>query len=263
MKRRLTQTVICVAVLAAVAVAMLGHGTIARSVASVMAGDVILLDPGHGGIDGGAVSGRGVSEKDINLAIAQEVKALAEAAGWRVVMTRETDKALGEGTGGTIRSQKTQDLKARRELIKNTEPELAISIHLNSFTADSTVRGYQTFYPGSGGSESVLGKSKLLAEHLQKEMAEQIPDGKERKPLAKNDTFLFQEVPCPLALIECGFLSNPQEAELLQSKEYQQKLAQGIFNGITEFTGKRPHEEINLVDSAAEASPAEQGRKKR
>lgn len=254
MKKRLAQVGVCIAILMIAAAVIPGYGMLARSVASVMAGDVILLDPGHGGMDGGAVSSRGVSEKDINLAIAEEVKSLAEAAGWRVVMTRETDKTLGEGTNGTIRSQKTQDLKARRELIKSTEPDLAISIHLNSFMADTSVRGYQTFYPGSGGSESVLEKSKLLAEHLQKETMKQIQNGRERTPLAKNDTFLFKEVSCPFALMECGFLSNPEEAELLQTKDYQQKLAQGIFNGITAFTGKTPHKEIDLVDSVEETS---------
>lgn len=256
MKKRLTQAAICIGVLVAIAAFMPGYGIIAKSVASVMAGDVLLLDPGHGGMDGGAVSSRGVSEKDINLAIAEEVKALAEAAGWKVIMTRESDKALGEGIG-TIRSQKTQDLKARREMIKNTKPQLAISIHLNSFTADSAVRGLQTFYPGSGGSEAVLEKSKLLAEHLQEKTMAQIQSSKERVPLAKNDTFLFKEVSCPLVLMECGFLSNPQEAELLQSSDYQQKLAQGIFEGITAFTGKTPHKDIDMVDSAKEANPKE------
>lgn len=252
MKKRLVQAAICIGLLITATACIPGYGVIAKNVASVMAGDVILLDPGHGGIDGGAVSSRGVVEKDINLAIAEEVKELAEAAGWRVVMTRETDEALCE-TSGTIRSQKTQDLKARRDLIKSTKPEAAVSIHLNSFTANPSVRGIQTFYPGSGGNKNDLEKSKRLAEHLQKKTMEQVQDGRERLPMEKNDTFLFKEISCPFALVECGFLSNPEEAELLQSSEYQHKLAQGIFDGITAFTGKTPHKEIDLVDSAKEA----------
>lgn len=248
-KRLIVQAGICIGVLLLAAAAIPGYGKIARSVQSVMASDVLVLDPGHGGMDGGAESSRGVSEKSINLEIARQVKELAEAAGWRVVMTRERDTGLYEEDGGTIRSKKTRDLKARRELIQKTDPELVVSIHLNSFKEDPRVKGVQVFYPKAGGEESVLKQSKRLAKTLQSAVKKHIQDGKDRIPLAKNDVFLFKEVTCPIALIECGFLSNPQEAELLQKSDYQQKLAQGIFEGITAFTGKTPRKDIELVDS--------------
>ncbi len=251
MKKRLLQIGVCIGVLVMVTALVPGYGKIAERVQSVMASDVLLLDPGHGGIDGGAVSSRGVSEKAINLQIAQEVKELAEAAGWRVVMTREGDEGLYQEGSGTIRSQKTQDLKARRELIQKTEPELAISIHLNSFKEDASVKGMQVFYPGTGGEQPVLDKSKHLAEVLQSSVADSVQAERDRTPLAKTDVYLFKQVTVPIALIECGFLSNPQEAELLQNSQYQRKLAEGIFDAVTEFTGKEPHKDIDLVDSAA------------
>ncbi|MCI8646559.1 MAG: N-acetylmuramoyl-L-alanine amidase [Firmicutes bacterium] len=248
-KRLLIQTGLCIGALLLVTALIPGYGKIAKRVQSVMASDVLVLDPGHGGMDGGAQSSRGVSEKSINLEIAREVKELAEKAGWRVVMTREGDAGLREEEGGTIRSKKTRDLKARRDLIQKTDPELVVSIHLNSFKEDPQVKGVQVFYPKAGGEESVLKKSKQLAKTLQSAVKEHVQDEKDRIPLAKSDVFLFKEVTCPMALIECGFLSNPQEAELLQKSDYQQKLAQGIFEGITVFTGKTPHKDIEIIDS--------------
>lgn len=250
MKRRTVQAGICVGILLLVTALVPGYSKIVERVQTVMASDILLIDPGHGGIDGGAESSRGVSEKAINLAVAQEVKALAEQAGWQVVMTREGDGGLYEEGSGSIRSMKTQDLKARRELIRKTQPQLAVSIHLNSFKEDPSVKGAQVFFPGSGGKEETLKKSEALAKILQKQVAASVESSSERIAMSKSDVFLFKEVTCPIAIIECGFLSNPQEAELLQNSQYQKKLAVGIFKGITEFTGKKPHKEIKTVDSA-------------
>lgn len=248
-KGRIIRAGLCAGALLLAAVLVSGYGGLAERVQSVMASDVLLLDPGHGGMDGGAESSRGVPEKAINLEIAMEVKRLAEDAGWRVVMTRESDGGLYREDGGTIRSKKMQDLKARRELIQKTDPELAVSIHLNSFKEDPDVKGMQVFYPGSGGEEALLKKSKKLAEVMRASVEKQLPEQRDRPPLAKSDVFLFKEVTCPIALIECGFLSNPREAELLQTGEYQQKIAYGIFEGVTAFTGKTPRKDIKLLDS--------------
>lgn len=250
MKKRLVQAGICIGLLLAVTALVPGYNEIAARVERIMGTEVLLLDPGHGGIDGGAVSGQGVSEKAINLAISQEVKEMAEAAGWQVVMTRDEDEGLYEEGSGAIRSLKTQDLKARRELIQKTKPELAVSIHLNSFKEDPSVHGMQLFYPGSGGEEKVLEKSKLMAETLQETVALEIKNDKKRVPLPKSDVFLFKDVTCPITIIECGFLSNPNEAQLLQSEEYQQKLAKGIFDGITRFTGKKPKKNVEIIKSS-------------
>lgn len=253
MKRRLIQAGLCLGLLALAVMLVPGYSKIAEKMENMMSADVLLIDPGHGGIDGGAVSSRGVSEKAINLAIAQKIKEMAQAAGWQVVMTRETDDGLYEKGSGAIRSLKTQDLRARRELIEKTAPKIAVSVHLNSFKEDSSVKGTQVFYPGSGGEAKVLEKSKKLAEILQDQVTLTLQNGTKRVALPKQDVFLFKQVSCPIAIIECGFLSNPQEAELLQSDEYQAKLAKGIFEGITKFSGKKPRKNVKIVDSSPKA----------
>lgn len=250
MKKRIVRAGIYMCILFLAVILVPGYNKLATRVQTAVAEDVLLIDPGHGGIDGGAQSSRGVSEKAINLAIAEELKVLAQNAGWQVVMTRESDQGLYQEGSGAIRSLKTQDLKARRDLIKKTQPQLAVSIHLNSFKEDASVKGAQVFFPGSGGSEKVLQDSKRLAEILQRQVTDHLQNGSDRTTLPKSDIFLFKEVICPIAVIECGFLSNPQEALQLQDSRYQQKLAQGIFKGITEFTGKIPRKPLKIVDSA-------------
>lgn len=249
MKKQWLRISIAVGILILAAGLASGGSKVAQLIQNRLAADILLLDPGHGGIDGGAQSSRGALEKSINLQIAQEVKRLAEDAGWRVVMTRETDAVPGGERTTTIRSWKTQDMKARRELIRRTQPYLAISIHLNSFRENPAVEGVQVFYPGEGGSPEVLEKSKKLSEVMQEKIMEQVQSRKRRVPMVKNDVFLFKEVTCPMVLVECGFLSNPQEAERLQTGEYQQKLARGIMEGIAGFSGKKPQEKVPFIVS--------------
>lgn len=211
--------------------------------------EVIVIDPGHGGIDGGAVSGQGVSEKAINLAIAKELQKMAEDAGWQVVMTRESDVSLGEGQP-TIRSKKVRDLHARQELIEKVQPALVVSIHLNSFQEDRSVHGIQAFYPGGGGDDKDLQQSKKLANEIQKAVTSSLQDGTKRTPLAKDNVFLFKKVVCPVTIVECGFLSNNEEASKLQNTRYQQKLAKNIFYGISNFTGKKPKKITKIIENS-------------
>lgn len=104
------------------------------------------MDPGHGGMDGGAQSSDGTSEKDINLSIAEQVKKQLEGEGVKVIMTRYKDEGLyDESQEGTIRSLKTQDMKERKRIIDDSKADLTVSIHLNSFTQDSSVKGAQVF----------------------------------------------------------------------------------------------------------------------
>ncbi len=222
-------------------------GLIAK-VQLVTATDVIVIDPGHGGMDGGASSDGGTTEKDINLAIALQIKELAEADGWKVVLTREDDRSLGE-KNKTIRSQKTADLIARREIIKEVDPTVAVSVHLNSFKQDRSVRGAQSFFPAGPGDQTVLDESKMLAEAIQEQLVIGVDDGTDRTALAKRDVLLFRNPTVPMAIIECGFLSNPEEAKLLEQQEYQRKLAKCIYEGIMRYTGKEPKEPIEAIDS--------------
>ncbi len=215
--------------------------------------EVIVVDPGHGGFDGGAVSKDGTSEKDINLGIALQLAERLEAAGWEVVLTRTEDRALDEGDEERkrIRTRKTEDLRNRKKLIDEIEPILAVSIHLNSFQEDPSVRGAQTFYPARAENEKLLEESQRLAEEIQKELIDGLDDGTKREALAKKDVLLLKDPKVPTVLVECGFLSNPDDAAKLKKEAYQEKLSEFIYNGIIAFTGKKPVENLFVVDSCS------------
>lgn len=247
-KSRLKWEIAILILILAFAVAIM-PGNIVAKVQMLTATDTIVIDPGHGGRDGGAESSSGVNEKDINLTIALHIKELAERDGWKVVMTREEDKDLCDKENRTIRSLKTEDLLARKEIIEDVKPLLVISIHLNSFKQDASVRGAQTFYPLGNGDQTILDDSKRLAEIIQEHLVLGLADGTDRVALGKRDVLLFKKPIVPMALIECGFLSNPTEAQLLQSEEYQRKLAKHIYEGIMKYSGKDPKMPLEAIDS--------------
>ncbi|MEG0830310.1 MAG: N-acetylmuramoyl-L-alanine amidase [Anaerovoracaceae bacterium] len=242
---------LCLAVIMGIVALVPTYSQLEQQVANLMGinKNTLVIDPGHGGIDGGAQSADGTSEKAINLAIAMEVKNLAQAAGWTVIMTRQTDKGLYEEGNGTIRSLKTQDLKARREIIDKANPALAISIHLNSFKEDSSVHGAQVFYPSNNGEKTILMHSKNLARVLQEQVTKALKDGTNRVALERNGIYMFKAIKCPIAIVECGFLSNHEETEKLKTVEYQQKLAESIFYGVCKFTGKNPQKHIEIISN--------------
>lgn len=186
---------------------------------------VVVIDAGHGGKDPGKVSIDGALEKDINLSIALRLKTLLEQNGIVVVLTRETDKDLASENAS---NRKNEDLKARIALISETSPEIMVSIHQNSFPEED-VDGAQTFY--AAGSES----GKQLANILQKNIKKEIKDDNHRVAKANKEYYLLKKAECPAVIVECGFLSNPREASLLTSEEYQEKLAFAIHLGIIEY----------------------------
>ena len=223
------------------AVIALDCGDIIKKVQQTVPENVILIDPGHGGMDGGASSADGTLEKDINLEIAEKVRELAETEGWQVIMTREEDRWLCDTEEGSIRSRKTEDLRNRREILRKYKPDIAVSIHLNSFKEDPDVKGVQVFYPEGGDSS--------FAEVMQNSMNEILKVDKARTAMSKSDVFLFKENICPIVIIECGFMSNPEEADLLKTKEYQMLLAEGIITGIKESTGWKTPVNVGIIDS--------------
>ncbi|MBQ5797344.1 MAG: N-acetylmuramoyl-L-alanine amidase, partial [Firmicutes bacterium] len=202
-------------------------------VGEALGADIIVVDPGHGGFDGGAVSKEGTSEKDINLEIALRLAEKLEAAGWRVVMTRREDCALDEGDEERkgIRTRKTEDLRNRKKIIDETKPILAVSIHLNSFQEDPSVRGAQTFYPANAENEQIVDDSRRLAEMIQQELIQGLDDGTKREALAKKDVLLLKDPKVPTVLVECGFLSNSGDVEQLKKESHQEKLSEFIYNG--------------------------------
>lgn len=188
-------------------------------------GRVLVLDAGHGAFDPGKVGVNGAIEKDINLSIAQKLRAYLEAAGFTVHMTRESDDALyAEGDS----NKKSADMKSRIRTIEEKQAEFAVSIHQNSFTQESSF-GAQVFYFGS--SE----EGKRLAGCLQTTIKKVIADENHREPKANESYYLLKKSPCPMVIVECGFLSNAREAELLVTEEYQDKMAWAICLGIVEY----------------------------
>lgn len=181
----------------------------------------VVLDAGHGSSDSGKVGINGVLEKDINLSISKETKKHLEKKGIRVVMTRDKDESLAEGENG---NRKVQDMKARVKRINDTKPNLAVSIHQNSYHEES-IHGAQVFYyehSESGEKDARILQEALLA----------VDPDNTRQVKANTMYYLLKRTEVPILIIECGFLSNQEEAEKLASEDYQKEIAKAIANGI-------------------------------
>lgn len=185
-----------------------------------LSGTVLVLDAGHGGKDEGAIV-EGVTEKGINLAIVMKLQKLFEDAGAKVVLTRVDENDLSSSTAS---NHKREDMKNRITIINDEKNDLLLSIHLNSYS-NTSVKGAQTFYmKGNAASE-------LLARCIQVQFLE-IESKMEPKT---GDYYLLNNSRIPAVLIECGFLSNPEEREKLQQEEYQDKIANLIFAGTLNY----------------------------
>lgn len=193
----------------------------------VVAGSrVIVIDSGHGGDDPGKIGINQAKEKDVNLKIAQKVKKRLKKEGWKVVMTREKDMMLGDADKG---NRKIHDMKARVELINKTSPAMAVSIHQNSYE-DAKVHGAQVFY------YSHSEEGKRMAETMQKSLL--TADEANTRQAKANDTYyLLRRTEVPTIIVECGFLSNPEEAKKLTDISYQKALAEAITSGIIACVG--------------------------
>lgn len=178
-----------------------------------------IIDAGHGGFDGGAVSSTGVIESGLNLSISLRTASVMRLFGIDPVLIRETDTALG-GAGGSTRSTKSADLKRRVEIINSIDGAFLISIHQNMF-GDSRYGGAHIFYKGED--------AKPLAEAIQADIRAQLDPSNDRvsKPVASG-VYIFKKASCAGVLAECGFLSNARDLELLGQDGYQKKLALAI-----------------------------------
>lgn len=179
----------------------------------------IVLDAGHGGTDGGAVGRSGTQEKDLNLKIAKKTQEFMRFFGIPVVMTREDDRSLHSENAKTVRQQKAEDLKYRCDFTMEQEAPVYIAIHQN-FYDDHVSRGAQVFY-AEGNSEG-----KILAERIQNNL-KKVLDQRNQRSAAKNPNgnYLLEHIHCPAVIVECGFLSQPEEEMLLCSPDYQAKIA--------------------------------------
>lgn len=190
---------------------------------------VVAIDIGHGGNDPGKVGVDGSLEKDINLQIAKRLKAYLESSDVEVVMTRDDDTGLYNASDS---NKKMADMRKRCEIINEATPDLVISIHQNSYHQEA-ISGGQVFYYKS--SE----KGKQLAEIIQKRFDYVLGEDNRRAAKANDNYYLLLHVKQPIVIVECGFLSNWNEAAKLNSEEYQDKLAWTIHMGVMEFLNSR------------------------
>lgn len=190
-----------------------------------LSGFIIVLDPGHGGLDCGATSKNGIEEKDITLSIGKYLRDYLNEVGATVIMTREIDKDLAGDYESSNR--KRADLINRANFANINSADIFISIHANSITSEKW-SGAQTFY------NSEKEDNKLLSKYIQEQLIK-IMGNTDRIPLPRNDLVVLKNVEMTSALVEVGFLSNPIEEELLGTSEYQEKLAYAIYQGILAY----------------------------
>lgn len=187
---------------------------------------VIVLDPGHGGHDPGAIGKTGIKEKDINLDIVLKLQGLLEQSGCITQLTRAVDESIHDKDFAA--GKKRSDLKNRKKIADTSQANAFISIHLNSFP-QSKYKGVQAFYPKE--SEG----AKKLAVSIQNELKTTLSIKDNREALAIKDIYILKNTKVPSVIVECGFLSNPEEEARLTSEKYRGKIAWGIYLGIMRF----------------------------
>lgn len=185
----------------------------------------VIIDAGHGGADPGKVSVDGSLEKDINLAIAKKLQTFLAMQDVDAVLTRESDDGLYDANAS---NKKVQDMKNRVALIEERQPVLTVSIHQNSYH-EEYVHGAQAFYYAN--SE----KSKELAELIQSVMASELDKDNARQAKANDSYYLLKKTSSPIVIVECGFLSNYEEAQKLSSELYQEKVAWAVHMAIMQY----------------------------
>ncbi len=189
----------------------------------------VIIDAGHGGEDGGAVGVRDVVEKDLNLPIALKTAEYLKKSGYKVILTRDADYAVYSKEAKTLSEKKVSDIHNRHKLVSETPNCIFVSIHMNHYDNPSC-KGAQIFY--SGNNE----ESKELAQSIQSSIKKSVQPKNERQiKESTSSIYLLYYATVPAVLVECGFISNPTEASLLQKEEYQAQIAQAVFDGVNSF----------------------------
>ena len=200
-----------------------------QETSSAPGGAVIVIDPGHGSPDGGAQGTRtGALEKDLNLAISQKVREKLQSEGHATVLTRENDKGLYTEETASVREKKREDMKKRVSIANAPDTVMLVSIHMNHF-GDPKYSGPQVFY--QTGSE----QGQRLAEAIRLSFLDTIGPHCTREIKPSGDLYLLRETRVPAVIVECGFLSNPDEDALLSDEKYQEMIAEAVCNGIKKF----------------------------
>lgn len=207
-------------ILSAVTINMVDRADIVPANGVPVSDKVIVLDAGHGASDGGAIGTTGVAEKDINLKIAQKLQKLLEQTGATVIVTRADDSAIAE--------TKRSDMRLRKNIKETSSADIFVSIHMNKFS-QSKYSGAQVFYSSDD-------KSKALGEAIQASMRNILnPDNNRVAKSAEDSIYILKKSDVPSVIVECGFLSNPEEEELLTQADYQDKVAWSVYAGITSY----------------------------
>lgn len=194
---------------------------------------IIIIDAGHGGFDGGAVADDGTVEKDINLKISLYLQEYLELSGLNTIMTRYDDVSLEDEGLNTIRKKKTSDIHNRLKLMEETDNAIFISIHQNKYPQEK-YSGLQVFYSPNNSEQS-----SLLARNIQENVVELLqPENERQIKECGTSVYLIYNAVKPAVLVECGFLSNYNEAQLLKTEQYQRKIAFCIATGIQDYIYK-------------------------
>ena len=194
---------------------------------------VIILDAGHGGIDGGCTTADGVPEKGINLGILLRLRDMLEISGYEVHVTRDSDKSIHDSGIEGIAAQKSSDMDNRLALFNEYPDAVCLSIHQNQFT-DPKYSGAQMFFSDTDS------RSERFAQILQGKFVEYLqPENKREIKQCGKELFLCYYSNNPTVMAECGFLSNPEEAELLKTEDYQGKVAFTLYSGLVDFISEK------------------------
>jgi N-acetylmuramoyl-L-alanine amidase len=202
------------------------NNSIDASTESNLRGQIIAIDPGHGGVDHGALGISNIKEDNLNLQVSLILKQKLKQAGAVVILTRENEAVNYSGDAST---RKRRDMENRAKLIQESKPNIVISIHMNK-NRNRKFFGPQTYFLKTSDS------SKALASCIQDELLASLPSYKKYR-IVEGDYFILHVVDVPTVLVECGFLSNSSDSKRLQDTEYQQKIAESILRGINKYYG--------------------------
>lgn len=199
-----------------------------QTVSLPVSNKVIVLDAGHGKPDEGAQSSNGTTEAETNLKITLKVQSLLEQSGATVVLTRSDENAIYDLDKTTLRQKKISDIHNRVKIGNESSADIFVSIHLNKISQQQYY-GWQCFYKQNDE------KSTALAKSLQENLNDSIQKENKRVSMKVDNVYIIKHVEIPISIVECGFLSNPEEETQLLSDDYQNRLAWGIYNGIMDY----------------------------
>jgi len=199
-----------------------------QTVALPVSNKVIVIDAGHGKPDEGAESSSGTTEAQTNLKIALKLQNLLEQSGATVILTRSDENSIYDIDSNTLREKKISDIHNRVKIGNESSADIFVSIHLNKIP-QAQYYGWQTFYKSNNEGSMNLAKS------IQNNLNEAIQKENKRVSMRLDTVYIMKYVEIPITIVECGFLSNPEEEKLLLTDDYQNKLAWGIYNGIIDY----------------------------